>query len=99
MASNKDATTRGYHAKHMGKHNTMLHKNMDAFDQLPKALREALANSDHNWSASQALSALRKPKAKRIGRPYENAQTLAAYITTKDKAKHDADAAAGLVCP
>jgi hypothetical protein len=32
-----------------------LQQNMRAFDMLPKELRQALANSDYNWSAAQAL--------------------------------------------
>jgi Family of unknown function (DUF6525) len=53
MSSNTDGTT--YRAG--------LASNMSAFDQLPKLLRQALAQSDHNWSARQILRWLRGKKA------------------------------------
>jgi hypothetical protein len=52
--------------------------NMDAFDRLPKALREALANSDHNWSAYQAYSVLQRPKHKRPAQA-QDAKALAQF--------------------
>jgi hypothetical protein len=70
--------------------------NMDAFDRLPKAVREALRNSDHNWSAAQCLSELRKPKARRR---IADAQALVAFVTEQDRKAHERGAAAGLVCP
>lgn len=67
--------------------------NMKAFDRLPKGAREALRNSDHNWSAGQVAQAYRKhPKCK----------TVAAIVTTikeNDKKLHDALAAEGLIMP
>lgn len=36
-----------------------LKSNMSAYDQLPKKLRQALANANLNWSARQILRAYR----------------------------------------
>jgi hypothetical protein len=38
---------------------------MSDFDKLPANVREALRNADHNWSGTQCLRELRKPKAQR----------------------------------
>ena len=68
---------------------------MTAFDKLPKGLRIALANSDHNWSGEQLL------KARRSKRHHDKVGTIAqaaAFIRERDARKHRADAAAGLVC-
>jgi hypothetical protein len=69
---------------------------MRAFDRLPKAIRQALANADHNWSGQQLYKARRAKKNQdRIGTV---AQT-AAFIREVDADKHRKDAAVGLVCP
>jgi hypothetical protein len=72
--------------------------NMEAFDKLPRVLRQALANSDHNWSAAQALAELRKPKAKRRAQ-CASASIFAAEITAMDARKHARDAQEGIVAP
>ena len=58
---------------------------MFAFDRLPKALRVALANADHNWSGQQLLNARRKkhPQVKTI------AQAIA-FIKAADAKMHNA---------
>jgi hypothetical protein len=33
---------------------------MEAYDRLPKAIRQALANADHNWSAGDMYTARRR---------------------------------------
>ncbi len=72
--------------------------NMGAFDKLPKALRQALASADHNWSAGQLFTEYRKPRAKR--RPMlRDAATAAAFIKQQDAEKHARDAERGMVCP
>jgi hypothetical protein len=71
---------------------------MKAFDKLPAVVRKALAESDHNWSAAQALRELRKRKANRKPQ-VRDAATLAAFIRQSDIDKHACDASAGLVCP
>jgi hypothetical protein len=38
---------------------------MSDFDKLPVAVREALRKADHNWSGTQCLRELRKPKGTR----------------------------------
>lgn len=68
--------------------------NMEAFDLLPKAVRQALANSDHNWSAAQLYF-----EHKRRKRPEcRTAAACVAFLTDQDKRKHEADADRGLVC-
>lgn len=69
--------------------------NMGAFDKLPKAVRVALANADHNWSGAQVLKEMRKRKNKRV----PNAAGFADFIREHDANKHKRDADAGLVCP
>jgi hypothetical protein len=64
-------------------------RNMEAFDRLPKALREALRNADHNWAGAQCLGLVRKHKTAGV----------IAILKTQDKAKHERDAAQGLICP
>jgi hypothetical protein len=63
--------------------------NMSAFDKLPRALREALANADHNWSAAQLYRERRKPKAKRHAQLATNESTLA-FLIEQDARKHNA---------
>lgn len=41
-----------------------LKENMEAFDRLPKYLREALANSANNWSAASFQRSIKKAKKK-----------------------------------
>jgi hypothetical protein len=48
-----------------------------------------LRNSDHNWAGAQCLGLVRKLKTAGV----------IAIIKTQDKAKHDRDAAQGLICP
>lgn len=81
-----------------GNSESMLHINMDAFDKLPKVMREALANSHHNWSAAQARAELRKPKAKRRAQ-CANAARFASEIAAMDARKHVRDAQDGIVAP
>lgn len=65
--------------------------NMKAFDTLPKAIRQSLANSDQNWSAGHIKKVYKKdPKLKDI-------KTTIATIKDQDKKKHDRDAEAGHV--
>jgi hypothetical protein len=90
MASNVDNTDNSYWAD--------VYSNMAAFDRLPKAVRQALANSDHNWSARQALVELKRPRKRRKAQCM-NATALAEFIRQSDKAKHERDAAAGIVAP
>jgi hypothetical protein len=75
-------------------HQSSLHSNMNAFDQLPRAMREALANADHNWSARHCLTELRKPFYRRRSE-FRNAQAGVEFIKMQDKAKHMHDAANG----
>lgn len=94
MASNVDGTNRGYDADNAS--------NMAAYDQLPKAVRRALANSDHNWSARQCLRALRGKGRDARGAKAKGANTakgLAAFIQQNDASKHARDAAEGIVAP
>lgn len=41
-----------------------LQQNMKAFDALPKAVRQALRDSDNNWSASAIKSGMRRFKSR-----------------------------------
>jgi hypothetical protein len=70
---------------------------MDDYDKLPKVLRQALANSDHNWSGGQCLTELRKPKAKRREQ-FATAERAAQFIAEADAKKHAVDASRGIVC-
>ena len=75
--------------------------NMGAFDQLPKALRQALANADHNWSARMVLQLRRRKATNRIGGMPVSFETTAGAIAAlhiSDTHKHRKDAAAGIVC-
>lgn len=47
---------------------------MNDFDRLPKAAREALANANHNWNCSQAYKALR---TRRYGKRFTQAEFIA----------------------
>lgn len=79
------------------KYRASLEANMDAYDRLPKALREALQNSDHNWSAAQVRRETCKRKANRKPQLATTAAAVA-FIRQQDNAKHRIDAMAGLVC-
>lgn len=59
---------------------------MEAFDRLPKAVRQALAESDHNWSAYQAYAVLRRTKHKRPAQA-KDAAALVAFIRAEDSSK------------
>lgn len=65
---------------------------MSDFDKLPKALRAALANADHNWSGEQLYRARKRkhPQVRTIP------QALA-FLKAADVKKHNEDAAAGLI--
>jgi hypothetical protein len=65
---------------------------MDDFDKLPKALRAALANADHNWSGEQLYRARKRkhPKVRTI-------PMALAFLKEQDARKHNADAAEGLI--
>ena len=68
---------------------------MSAFDRLPKALRRALAESDHNWNGEQLY---RARKTKRYGDKIGTIKQAIEFIRAQDARKHNQDAAAGLVC-
>jgi Family of unknown function (DUF6525) len=68
---------------------------MKAFDGLPKAIRQALANADHNWSGQQIA---RVRRAKRFQDKVGTVAQTVATIREQDIAKHRKDAEAGLVC-
>lgn len=53
-----------------------LAQNMEAFDKLPKAVRQALRESHYNWSAAGIRRDMRKFKIK--------ASTVVAKISVKD---------------
>jgi hypothetical protein len=76
--------------------------NMEAFDKLPEALRQALASSDHNWSARQ-VKRLRSAKTVKqaFGHMFDFSSARGAIeaILTRDVLKHRRDASDGLVCP
>jgi len=64
--------------------------NMKAFDSLPKAVRQSLANADHNWSAGQVKKGYRKaPQLKDIF-------TVIQTIKDQDAKKHNTDVKAGM---
>ncbi len=67
---------------------------MTIFDKLPKNVRQALANADHNWSGEQLYRAYRRkhPQAR-------TAKACIEFIRFADQIKHIEDAALGLVCP
>lgn len=52
-------------------------QNMKAFDRLPKKVRQALANSDHNWSAAGILYDMRRCK--------KNSAFVVARIAERDR--------------
>ena len=70
---------------------------MSDFDKLPKVVREALRNSDHNWSGTSCLEVLRKRKVNRP--PGANSpKALAEFIRNQDRIVHKRDAKRGIVC-
>jgi hypothetical protein len=71
---------------------------MDAFDKLPKSLRVVLANCDHNWNGEQ----LQRVRSNRKHASYHKVRTVTlciAFLRASDKAKHETDAALGLIMP
>ena len=66
---------------------------MSEFDKLPKALRQALANADHNYSGEQIHRERRKRGAKAL-----SIAKVIELIAANDKRQHDKDAELGLVC-
>lgn len=71
---------------------------MHEFDKLPKALRVALANADHNWNGEQ-LQAVRRKRSHPHHLKVNTIAKAMAFLQASDKAKHDADAAAGMIMP
>ena len=71
---------------------------MSEFDKLPKALREALANADHNWSGEQ-LNRVRRNRRHPHNHKVRTIPDAVAFIKQQDAAKHRADADAGLIMP
>lgn len=69
---------------------------MAAFDKLPKALRVALANADHNWSGEQ-LNSVRRRRSHPHHYRVATIPLAVAFLKSQDVKKHNADAAAGLV--
>lgn len=69
---------------------------MHAFDKLPKSLRVALANADHNWSGEQLYHA-RKNKAHPGNAKVRTIALSLAFLKQQDARKHNADAANGLI--
>lgn len=67
------------------------------FDKLPKALRQALASADRNWSGEQ-LNRVRRSKRHAHHYKVATIPLAVAFIASQDKTRHDADAAAGLIC-
>lgn len=67
--------------------------NMDMFDKLPKAAREALRYADHNWNGEQLYRAW---KGRRHG--LRTAADCVLAIRAQDVKTHLADATSGLVC-
>jgi hypothetical protein len=60
---------------------------MLVFDKLPKGMREALANADHNWSGEQLYRHYRKRN------PLVRTTALAvAFLAQQDAKRHNADA-------
>lgn len=83
-------------------YNADVYQNMAAYDRLPKLARQALAASDHNWSAKQVekLHKGRKVVAA-YGHDFDfcKASGIAEAIATQDALKHLRDAEAGIVAP
>lgn len=76
--------------------------NMGAFDKLPKALRQALANSDHNWSAHMVRECRRKKRVVTHNGyrfSFETTADAVQALRYQDEMKHRKDAADGWVCP
>lgn len=66
---------------------------MADFDRLPRAVRAALAASDHNWAATVVLKELRARKNRRI----LNARHAVKLIVEWDRWKHRQDAGMGML--
>lgn len=71
---------------------------MEYFDCLPAAMREALRNSDHNWPAEQWYREIEELDARRRAVIATKA-AAAAFIRDNDTAQHRRDAERGIVCP
>jgi hypothetical protein len=69
---------------------------MFEFDKLPKALRAALAKADHNWNGEQ-LQAVRRKRSHPAHHKVNTIPKAIEFLQASDKAKHDQDAAAGLI--
>lgn len=65
------------------------HSNMAAYDQLPRYMRECLANADHNYAAREILRDMRSGKLPR----YRAVQA----IRNADRAYHEDFANKGLI--
>lgn len=71
---------------------------MFEFDKLPKALRVALANADHNWNGEQ-LQAVRRKRSHPHHHKVNTIPKALAFLQESDKRKHDQDATEGLIMP
>jgi hypothetical protein len=69
---------------------------MSEFDKLPKALRVALANADHNWSGEQ-LHRVRRKRSHPHNYKVRTIPLALAFLKEQDARKHNADADAGLI--
>ena len=78
-----------------GYNNCTKYDAMEAFDRLPKAVREVLRNSDHNWSAAQLYREYKRGKRPEV----KTAAACVAFIKSQDAKKHREDAEKGLVAP
>jgi hypothetical protein len=67
---------------------------MDIYDKLPKAVRKALQEADHNWSGEQLYRAW-----KRRQHGLRTAEDCVRFIRVQDAKVHRRDAEAGIVCP
>jgi hypothetical protein len=77
--------------------------NMEAFDKLPRVVREVLANADHNWSSAKVYDVY---KARRVVNYSDASFALGkgaawgAFIKYHDSKKHNEDAQTnGHICP
>ena len=77
-------------------HGRTLSGSMSEYDKLPKALRVALANADHNWSGEQ-LQHVRRKRSHPYHYKVATIPLALAFLQSQDKEKHERDAAEGLV--
>lgn len=61
---------------------------MHVFDKLPRGMREALANADHNWSGEQLYQHYRKRNPK-----VRTTALAIGFIRNEDAKKHASDTA------